>query len=105
MFLSFLFNRKKNCRRQIEGKLNFITEQNFKIMSALTDQEQILAGIKADIKVVADKLSSQAGGLPEGAMSAEDVATFKKELQDTADQLHAVAAPAQSGGTDTTTQA
>lgn len=53
--------------------------------------EDILTNMKTTIATIDDELSGKLGQLPDGAISAADVATFKADFQATADNLKSLA--------------
>ena len=63
-----------------------------KMENELQALEDILTNIKGSVATIATELQNKIGSLPDGAISAADVATFKSDLQGTADSLAALAA-------------
>lgn len=80
----------KTWRTLFLSKLNFITEQNFKIMSDLTDLQASIAALKADsvaskasLDSLQTSLTTIINGLPKtGGLSEEDVTTLKQNFAD-----------------------
>lgn len=99
---------KGNCNygERILEKLNFLTEQNKKIMSDFDDLQALVAKLGADNTAIKTGIATIIGKLPaEGGLTADQVATLKAEatqlVSDSDANVAALASGNGSAGTGT----
>lgn len=78
--------------QRTEQMQHLIIQKLNKMANEFQDLEAILTNIKGSLATIAVELQNKIGGLPDGALSAADVATFKADIGATADAMAALAA-------------